>query len=133
MIETLILAALLQTHPCDAPNSASATVRSGAAITMEYCQPPANNVDAITVYVNGVARHLSAIARVTTGVNAAGLALYSVSIGQFARGSFNIQVTAWNKNEAGVAQEGPPSLPFALTVVDAIALPAAPQIKRIYR
>jgi hypothetical protein len=133
MIETLILAALLQVHPCDAANSASATVRSGAAITMEYCQPPANNVDAVTVYVNGVARHLSAITRVTSTVNANGLAMYSVSIGQFVKGTFTLQVTAWNKTDAGVAQEGPPSLPFALTVVDAIALPAAPKIKRIYR
>lgn len=120
-----------QAHPCDALTITSATILSGAPQTLGFCAPQTANTDAVTVYVDGVGRLLSPLTIVSPTPNAAGQLYYEMSIGQFARGSYVLTVSGWNKTAEGVPQEGPQTGPFALSVADPVVPPPAPLIKKV--
>jgi hypothetical protein len=133
MYAPLVLLTLLQAHPCDAPDLSGGQAISNQVLSVYWCSPEINNIDAATIYVNGGARFLSAIERVTPLPNATGEVEYRVVLGTMARGTYTIELTAWNRTVEGVAQESPRSSPFLLSVADPAGTPApaAPRIKAV--
>lgn len=126
------LPAFAQSHPCDQPAATSAKVATTTVVKAEFCSPQSDFVDAVTVYTGTTATNLSTLEQVTPTPNSAGLVQYRITLGTYAAGTYEVQVSAWNKSGVnGAAQEGPKSSPFALTVVTPNPAPVAPKIVRV--
>lgn len=123
-----------QTHPCDIAAPASQTVSSSAVHRVQFCARPADNPEALTVYVNGTASDLRPLT-VVQAPNPSGLALYEGPRDlQFQRGSYVVQVSIWNTPFPGSAvQESGKSNPLSLGVVDEQPPPSTPLLKGITR
>lgn len=125
----------IQTHPCDVATSNTATVYSDNTLVVEFCSPAADNITGMCVYVNGVYVFCGPAIRLTEEPNSSiGHVLYRGGpFGTLARGTYDVQVTAYNLDPNGVEQGGPLSDPFWLSVVDrvVIPIPAAPTIKAV--
>jgi hypothetical protein len=119
-------------HPCDESVFAAGKVPTNTPLYTYFCQVQSFGVDAVTVYRNGAATNLTNLELTFPTPNTAGLVQYRVLIGALPAGSHTIEVSNWNKNSiTGVAQEGPRSLPFMLTVATPNPAPAAPKIMRV--
>jgi hypothetical protein len=133
---SLLLLALAtpQSHPCDQPAANSATVSSQATMKVQFCAKASEAPDAVTVYVNGVAKVRSALTMVMAQ-NALGFALYEGPKElQFSRGSYVVELTVWAPEfPGGPSQESARSLPFSLAVVDSTPPPTAPKILGIIK
>lgn len=120
-----------QTHPCDVTPPTTGSAISTTPLFAEWCQPLTNAIDAVTVYRGGTPTKLTPLEQQTPTANAGGLVQYRVSIGPLPAGTHTIELAAWNKNQNGVAQEGPRSLPFTLTVAALLPAPVAPSRVRV--
>lgn len=124
--------AFAQSHPCDGAAGSSARIAAGVTVHMEFCQPLAETIDAVTVYNGAVATNLTTLTQVTPSANAAGLVQYRIVLGSFAAATHTLQLSAWNKSTVNnAAQEGPKSSPFVLTAVVPNPAPSAPLILRV--
>lgn len=115
--------------PC-APSPGSGKVAEGTVVKVRWGQPPAENIDAVTVYRNGQPDNLTTLNAIAP-VGSCGLSGYEVVLGAIAAGTYSFEISAWNKSAlTGAAQEGPRSSPFVLTSV-APNLPTAPRNVRV--
>ena len=115
-----------QTHPCDQATPTSGTATAGTPLYVYFCQQLAAKIDAVTVYKNSVATNLTTLELLTPTANAGGHVQYRVLVGAQTAGSYSIELSNWNKNSSGVAQEGAKSAPFPLSVAGPVLPPPAP-------
>jgi hypothetical protein len=97
-----------------------------------WCQPAADNIEALVVYLDGKAFDLLPISALT-GPNAGGWVQYETALFlQVARGDHILEVAAYNRDIlTKQLQVGLKTPPFLFAAVDNTPLPSAPVIKRI--
>lgn len=135
-MKTLLILLLLpfsayaQTYDPCATQPTTGKVLAGTVIKARWAQAPADGMEAVTVYQNGVATKLTTLTQIAPA-GACGLAGYEVTLGPIAQGVHTFELTAWNRSILDdVAQESPRSDPFVLTVV-APNRPTAPSNVRV--
>jgi hypothetical protein len=114
-----VASASAQTHPCDVTPT-SQTIPYGVPHKVQFCSPKADNVEATVAYVDGIASALMPVTAVGTP-NGIGLQLYETALFlNVSKGNNHVlEVSAYNRDAAGVSQNGPKSPPFVFAVVDA--------------
>lgn len=124
----LVLPALAQTHPCDQPPPPQSSISSGAPYRVQFCQPQADQVQAVIAFVDGVAHDLLPVTA-KTGPSSTGKVLYET--GQFfqvAKGTHSMILASYNRDASGALQLGAATAPFTFAAVDAVPLPSVPAI-----
>lgn len=124
-----------QTHPCDGAAPTQVTVNSNGTFAVAFCSPASDQIQALTVYLDGVASDLRAVTQVTNVANAEGEHLYQGPRElQFPVGTHEVTISVWNYDiEGGVAQESPRSAPLALSAIVGNPAPRVPEIRGVVR
>jgi len=117
-----------QTHPCDQPDLSTQGQQQSTSITAfqwQVCAKPAENPEGIIIVVNGTPRpSIPLVAGTTTTPNAAGYVPYVATL-QLPKGNYQVDTKVFNRDPAGLIQEGPLHGPFVFVVVDPNPVPSA--------